>query len=325
MAYERYANNATTTLTSGVNNSSNPVTVSVASVALFPASGNFRILIDSEILLVTAVSGSDFTATRAQEGTTIATHSTGAAVKLIMTAAAVDQTIKDRFVVDVANNYAAANAALFQANDCGIAVLNQAYMMHSPYIPIRTWDPNSYTWFAQGSASFVKHNDFATTLTIPFTSGEQLRGLAIATSGSFSIDAWIFPVLPLTSGSFTISGINIGNGSDDKKVRLALMNNGSSAWTVLMQNMSSNTAVSTGVCNFNIGYHIPACLRLVYSSGSNNISGYLSYDGINFFKCGVQSSISSSFTPTRGGIHVEYASGSGLDDPKTLFTNVWIR
>ena len=85
MAFEQIANTAQSTTTGSIDGSTNPVTFGVSSVSAFPSSGNFRIIIDSEILLVTSVSGSNFTANRAQEGTTIASHSLGATVTLILT------------------------------------------------------------------------------------------------------------------------------------------------------------------------------------------------------------------------------------------------
>ena len=87
MALEQYSNGAQNSLASSVNNSSDPVSVTVNSATNFPSVGNFRIKIDSEILLVTSVSGATFTASRAQEGTTIASHSSGASVFHVVTKA----------------------------------------------------------------------------------------------------------------------------------------------------------------------------------------------------------------------------------------------
>lgn len=86
---ERLANNAQTTLNGAITNSATSLTVTSASA--FPTSGNFRILIDSEILLVTAVSGTTFTVTRGVEGTTGASHSHLATITHVLTAGALDQ------------------------------------------------------------------------------------------------------------------------------------------------------------------------------------------------------------------------------------------
>lgn len=92
---EKLSNFATTTLSSGINNSVTSLTV--ASATNFPISGNFRITIDSEILLVTAVSGTTFTVVRGVEGTSAASHSSDATVGNCLTVLGLWQHIKDKF------------------------------------------------------------------------------------------------------------------------------------------------------------------------------------------------------------------------------------
>lgn len=98
MPKEQFVNNAQTTTTATVNNSSDPVTVAATSATGFPTAGNFRIKIDNEILLVTAVSGLNFTASRAQEGTTIATHASGATVTHVLSATSLKNIINERVI-----------------------------------------------------------------------------------------------------------------------------------------------------------------------------------------------------------------------------------
>lgn len=91
---ERFANAASTTLNGAINNSVTSITVTSATP--FPNAGNFRILIDSEIILVQGVSGSNFTPVlRGQEGSTAASHSNGATVTHILTAGALTQITAD--------------------------------------------------------------------------------------------------------------------------------------------------------------------------------------------------------------------------------------
>lgn len=82
----KFTNNATTTLSGAL--TSGATSLTVASAATFPAAGDFTIIIDSEIMLVTGVAGTTFTVTRAQEGTSAAAHASGATVTHILTAAA---------------------------------------------------------------------------------------------------------------------------------------------------------------------------------------------------------------------------------------------
>lgn len=90
---EKFKNIGQSTLSAGVDAST--TTMPITSVSSFPTDGNFRILIDAEIMLVTAVSGSNFTVVRGQEGTTGASHSSGATVTLVLTADSVFRFLKD--------------------------------------------------------------------------------------------------------------------------------------------------------------------------------------------------------------------------------------
>lgn len=88
---EQFANNAQTTLSGSINNSITSLTV--ASSSGFPSGGNFRILIESELLKVTAVSGTTWTVTRGDGGTTAASHSSGVYVTQILTKEAIDSVV----------------------------------------------------------------------------------------------------------------------------------------------------------------------------------------------------------------------------------------
>src|SRR5262245_8200689 len=95
MASEKYANQAASTLSGAIDNAT--TTVVVASAASFPTQPQFRIRIDNEILLVTAVAGATFTvAPRGTiDGTAAAAHANAADVTHILTKGALDQIIAD--------------------------------------------------------------------------------------------------------------------------------------------------------------------------------------------------------------------------------------
>lgn len=160
VALEQYTNNAQTTTTGSVNNSSDPVTFSVTSATGFPTSGQFRVIIDNEILLVTSVSGTSYTASRAQEGTTIATHSSGATVTHILTAASLKTIIGQFALSDTFANRPSAGVPgrLFFPTDPG-------YIWRDDGTNWRLWaggmgpfNPNASdfgTWVNQSSASIA--------------------------------------------------------------------------------------------------------------------------------------------------------------------------
>lgn len=88
MRKERFVNNAATTLASGLTNVQTSATVDDGSV--FPAEGDFRLRIDDEIVICTARSSNTLTITRGAEGTSAASHDTGAVVRAILTAGGLD-------------------------------------------------------------------------------------------------------------------------------------------------------------------------------------------------------------------------------------------
>jgi hypothetical protein len=84
---EFYANLAASTLNGAITNVA--TTIVVASAASFPATPNFTIIVGTEIMLVTGVSGTTFTVTRGQEGTTATAWSTGLFVYITITDASI--------------------------------------------------------------------------------------------------------------------------------------------------------------------------------------------------------------------------------------------
>lgn len=89
---ENFANEYQTTLNGALDASQTSVVVTSATGA--PAA-NFRIRIDNEYMLVTAVAGTTFTVTRAVEGSTGAAHTDAATVTHVLTAGGLDQALSE--------------------------------------------------------------------------------------------------------------------------------------------------------------------------------------------------------------------------------------
>lgn len=90
---ERLANNAETTLASAVISANSTITVSIASA--FPTEGDFRIVVNNELMLVTSVSGTTFTVTRGVEGTIAGNHDIGTPVAQVLTEEGVKRLIAE--------------------------------------------------------------------------------------------------------------------------------------------------------------------------------------------------------------------------------------
>jgi hypothetical protein len=92
---EQLANNAASILTAAIPDAV-ATTLTVANGTVFPATGNFRIIIDTELLLCTSRSGNTLTVTRGIEGTTAASHLNGAAVTHVLTQAGLLQYLTEQ-------------------------------------------------------------------------------------------------------------------------------------------------------------------------------------------------------------------------------------
>lgn len=106
-AFDQFANNATTTLNGAITNVA--TTMTVAAFSTFPTAvtgvTQFRVLIDTELILVTNVATTTWTISRGAEGTTGAAHSTGATVTHIVSAAALAGLISDAVQIPYSSRY----------------------------------------------------------------------------------------------------------------------------------------------------------------------------------------------------------------------------
>lgn len=89
MPTEQFSNNAVSTLNGAITGVA--TTLVVTSATPYPVAPQFRILIDTEIMLVTGVAGTTFTVTRGAEGTAPSAHGNGASVRHVLTAGALEQ------------------------------------------------------------------------------------------------------------------------------------------------------------------------------------------------------------------------------------------
>ena len=94
---EQFANLAATTLNGAI--LAGDLTLVVTSATGFPATGNFRLRVDTganlEFMLVTGVSGTTFTVTRGIENTTGVGHANSVAITSVLTAGALTQLEQD--------------------------------------------------------------------------------------------------------------------------------------------------------------------------------------------------------------------------------------
>lgn len=152
---EQFANNARSGLNGSLTDAATSLTVDDASA--FPSDGNFRVLIDSEILTVTNVSGSTFTVTRGSEGTTAAAHSDGALVTQLITSGGLSQFIADDLLY---GNTRPLYSSITNSSGTQLTV-------------------SDFTWLNQGTATATDVQD-TIYFTWPNNVGNQYRGLLLS-------------------------------------------------------------------------------------------------------------------------------------------------
>jgi hypothetical protein len=160
---EQWENGGSTTINDAGGISNVDTTVTVTSATSFPTEGDFRIKIESEIMIVTGVSGSVFTIERGAEGTTAASHADTTAVTHVVSEDSIDRAYADNYGIDYTNGY--------------------------PYNRIldegATATASSFTWFNQGSGTCVDADDGGLLMTTGASEAlSQLRGKELTAPGT---------------------------------------------------------------------------------------------------------------------------------------------
>ena len=156
--FEQYSNDAVTTLASTIDSSVTSLTVD--SATNFPTVGNFRLLIGSELMLVTSVSGAVFTVVRGIENTVALGHTAGDQVVLIVSTESFARLVADHVPMFGVETVPGPLNSLTDTS--GVSV-----------------DSTDFSWTNQGSATVVDHPG-AMLFSPPTGTGENLRILTKA-------------------------------------------------------------------------------------------------------------------------------------------------
>lgn len=279
---EKYTNNGASTLNGGINNST--TTVVVTSAASFPTTGNFRILIDSEIMLVTTVSSNTFTVTRAHENTAAASHSDLAVVTHIFTAGAIDAIRSDQIQVGAygsrpaagkAGNLYIANDGPYLSHDNG-SVWTQ-YGLISKVVPVI---PGDFSWNNQLSATETAYGGaLVLTTEAGRASPSVVSRLKTAPTAPYTI-TMCFRVAhkPVTSGGLTNSwaGMIFRESGTDKRLNMGIFQNDTPNRVVSFSQPSATGSLST-VANLIISVTSPIWFQI--SNDNTNLIWRYSPDG----------------------------------------------
>lgn len=207
---EQFANAASTTLSGSITNSATSLVV--ASASAFPSSGNFRILVESEIMLVTGVSGTTFTVSRGQENTTAVGHNTGVSVTHILTAGALTQIKADLHGSGLSTSRPAAtgSSTLYFCTDIPIVYYDNPLttswqQFASEYLPAGA-SASSYT--IVGSISLIQ---LGSTVRAATLSNSSLSAVCLIPSTLSQTASWgVTLVFNLNFDQFVASGPILG-------------------------------------------------------------------------------------------------------------------
>jgi hypothetical protein len=190
---EVYGNSAYSTLASGITAGATSLTVAAGHGARFPATGNFRLRIDSEILICTSRSVDVLTVTRTAEGTAAASHDAGAAVNHVLTAAGL-LALPLASLTDVYTAWTPASVlqpgsvafTTIVARYCKVGKTIHAYARIDP------------------SAAGTAGNDITVTLPAALTSFQAGTTLAVGSAVLFDNGTRFYPCIPVMETTTTI-------------------------------------------------------------------------------------------------------------------------
>lgn len=216
MATAKYTTLGQGTLNTTVNNSTNTIILDSGQGALFPSTGVFWIRIDAEFLRVTARSTDTLTADRAQDGSSAASHTAGAVITEVVTAAMLDQIRADGIQTGAYASKSAEKAGNLYLPTDSPYVLRDTGAVFAAWGPVMKLTPPGvtadFTWVNQGGATATDAGG-TIILTVPNGSGTNLRGLkkSVPAASNFVVrGAWLSY---MTTGGNTRSGLGVTDGT----------------------------------------------------------------------------------------------------------------
>jgi len=301
---EQFTNLANTTLSADIDDST--TSINVASAMGFTG-GDFRILVDSEIMKVTAVTGLDFTVTRGAEGTSPSSHDNGAAVKHVLTVGALDAHDQDDLVIrDAYDNKPAAGVpgrlflpadGIFLERDNG-----SAWEQFGPLWPMTPPQAEDFPiWVNQGSAT-IADNKGAIWMETPCISSVNVRARVKSyPNPPFTVEMALIPCVTPNSGNL-VAGLCI---RDSVSGKLQMYGFYDQEGKVSGRNYSSPTAYASAVTGWpGSGYlHMGESnlLWIKYEDDNTNRKISISTDGYSWVQM-VSLARTDYLTPTQIGI-----------------------
>jgi hypothetical protein len=282
MADERFSNCGIYSLSAGIDNAVTALTVK--SAVGFPAGGNFRIIIDNEIILVTDVQGKVFTVARAQEGTSAASHSADAAVFHVLTAGALAQRDIEQFATGlIANRDAAGQAGRLYLPTEGYVHQDNGSLWDMLSLH-RLTPPSSasFTWVNQGTSTVADTKGMMVLSPQSSASADSLRCLVkTAPATPYEITVAMMGVNPIYTNNSAIGQFGIcWRESSSGKILTYGWGTTNYPLTFSYGQWTNYSTLSTNVYQYTAPIMSPLWVR--FSDDGTNRMVKVSSDGFNF-------------------------------------------
>ncbi len=313
---ERFTNEGSTTLGSGIDNAVTSLTV--ASSASFPSAGDFRVRIDSEILIVTAVSGTTWTVTRGAEGTTAASHSSGAAVTHVLTKGGLEGIVGNMVQTGTFSARPAAGipGRWYLPTDGPVIFFDDGtnWLGYGPCYPLTPPVAADFAWVNQGGASLIDSHGAIRVVTTP-TGGDNLRiQKKTAPATPYTITAGFIVDFAMDSAAGV--GLCLRQSSDGKLVVMTLLAQNAAQAYIITGKYNSPTSFSANYALLKFPAGGGRILWLQFEDNGTTRYMRWSWDGINWYL--LHSVGRTDFcTPDEVGWYVQ-GSTSSVDAAGTL-------
>jgi hypothetical protein len=330
---EQFANNPSSTLNGNIDNITNSIVV--VSGTPFSSTGTYRIIINTEIMLVLSRSGNTLSVVRGQEGTTVASHLSGAVVAQILTAGAMQQFRIDNGQLGLGTNLPAAGNAgkLYNTSDGNITYFDNGTLWLPTGPVMRMTQPplaSKFTVIQTGTNGTLLDDGgglFFSALQ-RVASGEDHMFAAqnnpASTGAPFTLTVG-FIHLPGgkngAGGYFNthITGIGLYNSSSTQLRTLCVLTGGTGAFTFQLRGATGLTGTATATININGEPFIagPMTWFRIKDDGVNRVWS-ISNDGRHFTSATNEVSTTGfSSAPDKIGL---YLSPSAADAAMTILS-----
>lgn len=322
MATEKYSNFGTSTLLNSIDGSQ--TTLVVVSAAFYPTTGNFRLLVDSELMLVTGVVGTTFTVTRGVEGTSAVSHSASAQATAVLTKSGFDTILAEMQQAGAITALPAVEKAgrIYRGTDFPMdfrdtgAAWDPYHLGRKLTLPI----PGDYAWtHGGGTATDTTVANGPTFLKVTSTGSGDKMSLFTKNvpSAPYSVITTFTPLL--TPASISYCGMCLYDGTKIVLFHLVLA---TGVLTLRIQKFTNITTFSADyVIQSGLPFGFPMALR-IEDDNTNRICSY-STDGYNFVQ--IHTIGRTDFlTPTKIGMHIGTNATATTNGSPTVSSLNWL-